>query len=96
MATAIISLGASTVLGRFPDARFVARTEVIKIMRQQASPESLAYVLESARSRPDFQPALPSPKSYPETSLAWKATIWSVCHSGFTDAIRPLLRSIVV
>jgi glyoxylase-like metal-dependent hydrolase (beta-lactamase superfamily II) len=34
--------GASTVLERFPNARFVARPEVIKIMRQQASPESLA------------------------------------------------------
>ncbi len=34
--------GASTVLERFPGARFVARPEVIKIMRQQASPESLA------------------------------------------------------
>jgi glyoxylase-like metal-dependent hydrolase (beta-lactamase superfamily II) len=34
-------LGASTVLERFPGARFVARPEVIEIMRQQASPESL-------------------------------------------------------
>jgi glyoxylase-like metal-dependent hydrolase (beta-lactamase superfamily II) len=34
--------GATTVLDRFPNARFVARPEVIKIMRQQASPESLA------------------------------------------------------
>ena len=34
--------GASTVLERFPGAHFVARPEVIKIMRQQASPESLA------------------------------------------------------
>src|SRR5580692_2098274 len=34
--------GARTVLDRFPGARFVARPEVIKIMRQQASPESLA------------------------------------------------------
>src|SRR6266851_4538323 len=34
--------GTSTVLERFPPARFVARPEVIKIMRQQASPESLA------------------------------------------------------
>src|SRR5437870_3254937 len=34
--------GASTVLERFPHARFVARPDVIKIMRQQASPESLA------------------------------------------------------
>ena len=34
--------GANTVLDRFPGARFVARPEVIKIMRQQASPESLA------------------------------------------------------
>src|SRR6266481_2611161 len=34
--------GTSTVLGRFPRARFVARPEVIKVMRQQASPESLA------------------------------------------------------
>ncbi|MCU1334159.1 MAG: beta-lactamase domain protein, partial [Candidatus Angelobacter sp.] len=34
--------GATAVLERFPDARFVARPEVIKIMRQQASPESLA------------------------------------------------------
>src|SRR5258708_7397189 len=33
--------GASTILERFPSARFVARPEVIKIMRQQASPESL-------------------------------------------------------
>jgi len=34
--------GAATVLERFPGARFVARPEVIKIMREQASPESLA------------------------------------------------------
>jgi glyoxylase-like metal-dependent hydrolase (beta-lactamase superfamily II) len=34
--------GTSTVLEQFPGARFVARPEVIKIMRQQASPESLA------------------------------------------------------
>jgi glyoxylase-like metal-dependent hydrolase (beta-lactamase superfamily II) len=33
--------GTSTVLERFPNARFVARPEVITIMRQQASPESL-------------------------------------------------------
>src|SRR6202790_4691009 len=34
--------GASTVLERFPGARFVSRPEVIEIMRQQASPESIA------------------------------------------------------
>ncbi len=34
--------GASAVLDRFPGARFIARPEVIKMMRQQASPESLA------------------------------------------------------
>src|SRR5205823_10761237 len=34
--------GTGTVLERFPHARFVARPDVIKIMRQQASPESLA------------------------------------------------------
>src|SRR5712672_915230 len=34
--------GASSVLERFPGARFVARPEVLEIMRQQASPESLA------------------------------------------------------
>ncbi len=34
--------GTSTVLERFPGARFVARPDVIEIMRQQASPESLA------------------------------------------------------
>src|SRR6266481_1573629 len=34
--------GASAVLDRFPGARFIARPEVIRIMRQQASPESLA------------------------------------------------------
>jgi glyoxylase-like metal-dependent hydrolase (beta-lactamase superfamily II) len=34
--------GATVVLERFPNARFVARPEVIKIMRQQASSESLA------------------------------------------------------
>src|SRR5580700_10294747 len=34
--------GTSTVLERFPNARFVARPEVIEIMRQQVSPESLA------------------------------------------------------
>jgi glyoxylase-like metal-dependent hydrolase (beta-lactamase superfamily II) len=34
--------GTSIVLERFPRARFVARPEVIKVMRQQASPESLA------------------------------------------------------
>jgi len=33
--------GTSTVLERFPGARFVARLEVIEIMRQQASRESL-------------------------------------------------------
>jgi glyoxylase-like metal-dependent hydrolase (beta-lactamase superfamily II) len=34
--------GASTVLERFPGARFVARPDVIEVMRQQASAESLA------------------------------------------------------
>jgi glyoxylase-like metal-dependent hydrolase (beta-lactamase superfamily II) len=34
--------GTSTVLERFPNAHFVARPGVIKIMGQQASPESLA------------------------------------------------------
>ena len=34
--------GASTILERFPGSRFVTRPEVIEIMRQQASPESLA------------------------------------------------------
>src|ERR1700681_984054 len=34
--------GTSTVLERFPNARFVARPEVIEIMRKQASPETLA------------------------------------------------------
>src|SRR5579863_7089488 len=34
--------GTSTVLERFPGARFVAPPDVIEIMRQQASPESLA------------------------------------------------------
>ena len=34
--------GTGTVLERFPGARFVARPDVIKVMRQQASPESLA------------------------------------------------------
>src|ERR1700719_1993428 len=34
--------GTSTILKRFPGARFVARPEVIEIMRQQASPETLA------------------------------------------------------
>src|SRR6202049_3839401 len=33
--------GTSTGLDRFPRARFIARPEVIKVMRQQASPESL-------------------------------------------------------
>src|SRR6266571_2556277 len=33
--------GTNTVLERFPGAHFVARPEVIKIMREQASPESL-------------------------------------------------------
>jgi glyoxylase-like metal-dependent hydrolase (beta-lactamase superfamily II) len=33
--------GTSTVLERFPRARFVARPEVIKVMREQASPETL-------------------------------------------------------
>src|SRR6202008_4210865 len=34
--------GAGTILERFPHARFVARPEVTQIMREQASPESLA------------------------------------------------------
>ena len=34
--------GAGTVLQRFPRARLVARPEVVKMMRQQASPQSLA------------------------------------------------------
>jgi glyoxylase-like metal-dependent hydrolase (beta-lactamase superfamily II) len=33
--------GTSAVLERFPGARFVARPEVIEVMREQASPESL-------------------------------------------------------
>src|ERR1700745_1706767 len=35
-------LGASTILERFPGARFVARPEGIGIMRQQPSPDTLA------------------------------------------------------
>src|ERR1700724_1966819 len=34
--------GTSIVLSRFPGARFVARPDVIKVMRQQTSPDSLA------------------------------------------------------
>jgi glyoxylase-like metal-dependent hydrolase (beta-lactamase superfamily II) len=34
--------GATTLLERFPSARFVATPDVVKIMRQQASPQSLA------------------------------------------------------
>jgi glyoxylase-like metal-dependent hydrolase (beta-lactamase superfamily II) len=34
--------GATTVLARFQNTRFVATPDVIKVMRQQASPESLA------------------------------------------------------
>ncbi len=34
--------GASTLQERFPSARFVATPDVVKIMRQQASPQSLA------------------------------------------------------
>jgi glyoxylase-like metal-dependent hydrolase (beta-lactamase superfamily II) len=34
--------GASTLLQRFPSARFAATPDVVKIMRQQASPHSLA------------------------------------------------------
>jgi glyoxylase-like metal-dependent hydrolase (beta-lactamase superfamily II) len=34
--------GANTVLQRFPGARFVAAPDVVRIMRQQASPQSLA------------------------------------------------------
>lgn len=34
--------GAGTVLERFPATRFVAMPDVVKIMRQQASPQSLA------------------------------------------------------
>jgi glyoxylase-like metal-dependent hydrolase (beta-lactamase superfamily II) len=34
--------GTSTILEQFPGARFVAPPDVIKVMRQQASPESLA------------------------------------------------------
>ena len=34
--------GAGTVLERFPHARFVATPDVVKMMRQQASPQSLA------------------------------------------------------
>src|SRR5260221_12877829 len=33
--------GTGTVLERFPRARFVARAEAIKVMREQASPQSL-------------------------------------------------------
>ena len=36
------SFGAGTVLERFPSARFVATPNVVKIMRQQASPQALA------------------------------------------------------
>ncbi len=34
--------GASTILERFPGARLVATPDVVKVMRQQASPQSLA------------------------------------------------------
>jgi len=66
--------GTSTVLERFSGARFVARPDVIKVMRQQASPESLATF--GIRVFPARFPAISqSPKRWPETSLTWKATI---------------------
>jgi len=54
--------GASTILERFPGARFVARPEVIEIMRQQASPESLATYW-NPRFPARFPAGLQSPKS---------------------------------
>jgi glyoxylase-like metal-dependent hydrolase (beta-lactamase superfamily II) len=58
--------GTSTVLERFPGARFVARPDVIKVMRQQASPESLATF--GIRVFPARFPAiLQLPKSWLET-----------------------------
>jgi glyoxylase-like metal-dependent hydrolase (beta-lactamase superfamily II) len=38
--------GANTVLQRFPGARFVAAPDVVRIMRQQASPQSLTSIWE--------------------------------------------------
>jgi glyoxylase-like metal-dependent hydrolase (beta-lactamase superfamily II) len=66
--------GTSTVLERFPQARFVARPEVIKVMRQQASQSlSLRFGIRVFPAR--FPASLRSRKSWPETSLTWKATI---------------------
>ena len=54
--------GTSTVLEQFPGVRFVARPEVVEIMRQQASPESLAtYGIRAFPAR--FPASLQSPKS---------------------------------
>ena len=54
--------GVSTVLERFPNARFVARPDVIKIMRQQTSPET--WNVRWRRGFPvRFPIALSSPKN---------------------------------
>src|SRR5260370_21528898 len=58
--------GASTVLERFPGARFVARPDVIKLMRQQASPESLA-TFWNPRFPAHISRPLPIPKQLPST-----------------------------
>jgi len=52
-----------TVLERFPGARFVARPDVIKVMRQQASPGSLGTFWNRAFPA-RFQPILQLPKNW--------------------------------
>jgi glyoxylase-like metal-dependent hydrolase (beta-lactamase superfamily II) len=61
--------GASTVLERFPGARFVATPDVVKIMRQQASPRSLASFWH-----PLCRSDIPTPTIRPDCTfrrLAW-------------------------
>jgi len=72
--------GASTVLERFADARFVARADVVAIMRQQASPESLA-AFWNPRFPGQISRHLVIAEELTGTSLTSKATIWSSCPS---------------
>src|SRR5947209_12020681 len=84
--------GTSTVLERFPDARFVAQPEVIKVMRQQASPESLRIWVQLGcnKSSRGFlrapSVAIGAVKLQPVTSGRWTVTAEA---AGLPDVMYP-------
>jgi hypothetical protein len=82
--------GVGAVLERFPNARFVARPEVIKKMREQTSPETL-HVRWNARFPGQISDRLIIAEELSGSSIELEGTNWSPYRS---DIPIPIIRPV--